>query len=101
MTELPDDPLYRNSLRESLVAIGAWAVCGVYAITYCFLDGYGRDPAEITTVFGVPRWVVFGVFLPWLAANVFSAWYCFRFIRDEDLGEPPEAASAEGGSDAR
>ena len=33
MNDLPDDPVYRNSLRESLVALAAWFVCIVLVLT--------------------------------------------------------------------
>ena len=91
--DLPDDPVYRNSLRESLVALASWFVCGVYAITYCYLNGYGRRPEEIETYLGIPGWVLFGIFLPWVLCNVFAWWYCFRFIKEDDL-EPPRDEEA-------
>jgi len=92
------DQVYRHSLRESLVAVSAWLVCGVYSVTYCFLNGHGRKPDEIEVTWGIPNWVLFGVFLPWVLCNVFAWWYCFCFVKDQELD--PEAPEDAGGDDA-
>lgn len=85
MNEHPDDPVYTSSRREALVALGAWVACGLYTLTYSYLAGYDRSPEELSFTWGVPDWVLFGVFLPWSLANVFAWWFSFRFVRDVDL----------------
>ncbi len=47
---------------------------------------------------GIPNWVLFGVFLPWVLCNVFAWWYCFCFVKDQELD--PEAPEDAGGDDA-
>ena len=93
MSELRDDPVYVASLREALVAIGLWVVCGAYTITYCYLNGYGENASPLETVAGIPSWIFYGVVIPWLLVNVFAVWYCFFFVKDQDLGEEPEETS--------
>ncbi len=95
MKPLPDDPFYLNSRRESIVTIVAWFICGVYTLSYCYLTGYGDPSEEVQTHWGIPDWVLFGIFLPWVLVNVFAWWYCFRFVKDEDLGEDPEERQAQ------
>ena len=90
MNELPDDPVYLSSRREAVVTIVAWAVCGLYTVTYCYLTGYGIEAEEIPTVWGIPNWLFFGVFLPWILVQGFAWWFCFRFVKDQELGEEPE-----------
>ena len=91
MSDSVDDPIYRSSRRESLVVLGAWLVCCVYTLTYCFVTGYGRPADEVRTLLGVPRWLLFGVFAPWAFCNLFAFWFCFVCVRDGDLGEEGEA----------
>ena len=89
MPEPADDPVYRNSLREALVALGAWVVCACYTLTYCSF-AYNIKAAEAKVVWGVPRWILLGVLLPWMIANLFAWWYCFYCVRDDDLSGRPE-----------
>ena len=86
-----DDPVYRNALREALVALVAWAVCAGYSLTYCYYAAYGLEAERVQVVWGIPRWIVVGILLPWAAALVFAWWYCFRCIRDDELSPRPEA----------
>ena len=47
-------------------------------------------PEEVSTVLGFPDWVFRGVVLPWMIANIFTFWFCLRFLKnDEDEEEAP------------
>ena len=84
------DPVYRHSLREAIVVLGLWFACGVYTLSFCLSRGY-RAPTDepVALVLGIPSWVVWGIFTPWIAVNAFAFWFCFVFVRDDDLGEDP------------
>lgn len=84
------DPVYLHARREALVILLVWAVCLVWAVGGSVWLGYERGPGEIATVLGIPRWVMLAIALPWLLANVFAAWFCFRFMADDDLGQAQE-----------
>ena len=86
-----DDPVYRNGLREALVALGAWAVCACYSLTYCYYAAYDLEAEQLKVVWGIPQWIVVGILLPWMVALAFAWWYCFRWTRDDDLGVCPAA----------
>ena len=101
MTDRPDDPVYLNSRREAIVTLIGWFVAGCYTLTYCLRNGYDLDPAEIEVVWGMPKWVVVGVFLPWTLANVYAWWFAFRLVKPDDLGaDPDDAGSARTHDDA-
>ncbi len=85
--ERPDDPVYLNGRREAITTLVIWAVFGIYTLTYCYLNGYVCDPATIGTVFGVPDWVFWGVFVPWVAAIPVSCWFAFVVMKDDPLGD--------------
>lgn len=75
--------------------MAAFAVCLVWTVGFSARYGY-RLPENgvVETVGGIPAWVFWGVFVPWVAATVFSVAYGLFWIRDDDLGEaPPEASS--------
>ncbi len=85
-----DDPVLVHARKEALVAFLAWVAAGVYTIGYCTIAGYDLDGARLTTIWGVPSWVVWGILAPWIAAICFSVWFSLWFIKDEDLGSAPE-----------
>jgi hypothetical protein len=62
-------------------------VFGIWVLGYSWLAGTASatDPANIDTVLGMPGWVFWGVALPWVAANVLTFWFCFRFMVDDPL----------------
>ena len=86
------DPAEANSLRQSrrelLFILLTWLGCGLWVIIYCGLNGYDLAPGEISTVFGFPEWVFWGVATPWMIANVATIWFCLCVLKnEEDEGE--------------
>ena len=75
-----------------------WAAALTYTVWYCSKHGYNRDWETVTFVFGFPDWVFYGVIVPWGVCLLFSWWYAFVFMTDEDLG--PESAIADGDAPA-
>ncbi len=82
--------LLRNARREGLVILGAWAVALLWGVGVSYLFGYGRDPRAIGLVLGMPDWVFWGVALPWALCLLFSVWFCFWYMADDDLGQDRE-----------
>ena len=81
------DPTFVNSRREAIVIFCTWFVALIWAVTYCKINGYDiEDPANIPTTLGMPSWVVWGIAAPWLAADLFTTWFCFCFMKDDELG---------------
>ena len=65
--------------------LGAWVVFLVWTGVVC---GFGArlDPDQpVQTFFGMPRWVFFGVVLPWLAACGFTCWFATGCMKDTEL----------------
>ena len=88
----PDDPVFLNSRREFLIIMGVWAVCLLWVVPYCYLFGYHTisDPADLKLVLGMPSWVVWGIAVPWLLADIVTIILCLWVIKDDDL-EPQTA----------
>ena len=100
------DPVFEHSRREAVVILAIFAVFAAYTLAVSYGFGYQspyEDPRPLKMTFGMPSWVFWGIVLPWLAANIVTAWFCFVFMRHDDLGEdaPEEKALApyEGTSD--
>ena len=94
-SSLPDknqyDPTFVNSRREAIVIFGSWVVALIWAVPYCYLNGYNvADPENIKTVFGIPAWLFWGIAAPWIVANLFTTWFCFAYMKDDDLGVNPD-----------
>jgi hypothetical protein len=68
-----------------------WAVAMTYTITYCYLRGYGRDPASLSFVLWFPDWVFWGIIVPWSICAVGSLVFAFGIMGDEPLGEESDA----------
>lgn len=89
------DPLFLHARREAIVILAAWAACFAWSVTYCTQTGYNLSPESLATIWGMPRWVFFGIVVPWVTADVFAVWFCFFFMVDDDLGETAEGLDIE------
>jgi hypothetical protein len=87
------DPVFLHSRREAVIIFGLWVVALLWSVPYCYFTGYGQfDAATFETVLGVPKWLFWGIFVPWLAADAFTIWFCFGYMKEDDLGEAHEGA---------
>jgi hypothetical protein len=102
-----EQQLLRHARRESRLIMLVWALALVWSVSAGYVLGYPaqgphdlrlilgipvRNPDDIRLVFGMPDWVFWAVVLPWGLALLFSAWFCFVFMADDDLGHDPDEA---------
>ena len=82
------DPIFLNARREAIVIFLIWLVCLLWSVPFCYAYGYPEqyDAAEFSTLFGIPTWLFWGIAAPWLLANIATTWFCFAFMKDDDLG---------------
>ena len=98
------DPVFVNSKREAKFILLTFTIFAVYCLLYCWWDGFhnfsatassmasspeGRDEFDLKIVFGMPRWVFWGVFIPWIAAFVVTVFFCRVILRDDLEKESP------------
>lgn len=100
--ELEYDPFFLHARREAVIIFCCWFVAMLWAVPYCYYYGYGiADPEKISTTFGIPSWLLWGIGMPWLLADIFTTWFCFWFMKDGELGSagdenlPPVAEAGE------
>ncbi len=92
------DPIFESSLRESKWILLIWAVNFVWVVGYCGWFGYPRDNAPLETVLGMPSWVFWGVFVPWIVAAVVSSWFALRCMSDHSLEASPDPSPEDLGT---
>ena len=85
------DPTFRSTRREAAVIFAVWVAALLWTVPVCYLAGYGGT-AWTDTVGGIPRWVFWGVAVPWAAASAFALWFSLRVMGDDDLGEADPGA---------
>src|SRR5262249_49362882 len=95
MTPVPgrdgkEQELLRNARREGRLILAVWAACLVWSVGGGYLYGYRGDPAAIGLILGMPDWVFWSVVVPWVLCLVFSVWFCFGYMADDDLGQDRE-----------
>jgi len=83
------DPTFLNSRREAFVIFCLWLTGLVWAVSFCYFNGYPSefDAEQFQTIWGIPSWLFWGIFVPWLIADVFTVWFCFWHMKDDDLGD--------------
>ena len=83
------DPVFLNSLKELKYILCVFTICIVWTLLTCFVLGYrsSDDASEVSVVFGMPSWVFWGIFCPWVAADLMTTYFCLRVMKDDDLGQ--------------
>jgi hypothetical protein len=72
-----------------VIILIAWMLCCCWVVGYCGTfafpspDGNG-GPAALSTIFGFPTWVFWGIAVPWIVTNLFTIVFCFFVLRDDD-----------------
>jgi hypothetical protein len=90
---LPLDPVFLQSRRELAVIVLLFLGFFAWSVGTCYAWGY--MPAEsageaVSMTWGMPTWFVWGILFPWLAVDVAALWFCFFYMKDDDLGEAHE-----------
>lgn len=86
------DPVVHHARKEALAVAALWIISMTWTVGFCYVDGYNRPPEELQFVAGMPRWVFWGVLVPWLGCAALSAWFAFYYMTDADLGADQESA---------
>ena len=85
-----EQQLLRHARREGLLIMAVWAAALAWSVGSGYLLGYHRPAAEIRLILGMPAWVFYSVVLPWGLCFLFTIWFCFAYMADDDLGQDPD-----------
>ena len=72
---------YRRTRLEAIVSALVWAAAALWTVGASYLLGYKRPAASLL---GIPSWVVWGIFLPWVVFFLIHCWYSLVFLRDDE-----------------
>ncbi|MCS7017060.1 MAG: hypothetical protein RMJ19_04790 [Gemmatales bacterium] len=92
--------LYDHARWEGRLTVFLWLAALVWTVGYCWLRGYDHDAdallvrwgwavpnAEVFPLrLGMPNWIFWGVFAPWVMATLLTATLSF-FLPDDPLRE--------------
>ena len=87
------DPVFIHARRETLVIVALFAAFFLWSLFVCYNYGYLRPDAPeapVKIVLGMPSWVFWGLFVPWIVVDVVAVWFCFFYMKADDLGEAHE-----------
>jgi hypothetical protein len=85
-----EQQLLRHARREGILVMIVWAAALVWSVSAGYVLGYRRSADEMQLILGMPDWIFWAVVLPWGLILLFSVWFCFVFMADDDLGQDPE-----------
>lgn len=69
---------YHQCKKEAFITIIAYLVFAVFTIASCGIFGYG----DISYVWGVPLWIILGIFVPTVALIVYLIVYLTKIYKD-------------------
>lgn len=79
------DPVYRHAFREMVVTLVSCFVAMAWTIGWCAFDAYPPAGEPVAMLWGMPRWAVIGVLIPWGVFTLFLGWFGLCFVADDDL----------------
>ena len=90
---------YRQCLKEAGLAAAIFLIAFLGCTCVIAMLGYpspGDRPPEPALIWGIPEWVFWGLFVPWLVLVGVTWWFAFFFLRDDEplLPFPGDLADA-------
>lgn len=85
-----EQQLLRHARREGLLIMTVWTLALVWSVSCGYFLGYHQPAAAVRLIVGMPAWVFWSVVLPWGLCFLFSIWFCFAYMADDDLGQDPD-----------
>lgn len=67
--------------------IVTWIVFASWTLGYNGLFAKGVEGEAVEIVFGMPKWIAFGIAIPWLIGLGLTVWFALFYMKDTDLGE--------------
>ncbi len=102
--------LYLNARREAVLVLVVNLLALAWTVGYCYLHGYQHAPDswvvragwatprtanDFDQVAGLPDWVMYGLFVPWLVCAGLTG-LATLLMRDDDLGQDLEEGAGHG-----
>ncbi len=94
------DASFRQSRKEMWVILAAWGVFLLWTgIGSAVLSASSTKPSLIPLIAGIPKWVAFGVVIPWVCALGFIIWFTTCFMKDTSLESDQDGETENSSTD--
>ena len=83
----PESRHLRQCLREAAVVLGMWLAGLAWTLVVVLGWGYlpvSERPETPELIWGMPAWVVWGLFVPWFIEIAAAWWFALRVLADDD-----------------
>ena len=90
----------RQCLREARWVVALWSMQLVYCTVSIVLLGYphpDQRPDSPDLIWGIPAWVVWGLFLPWGLQILAAWWFAIVILQDDEPYEGDSGNGSDGG----
>lgn len=90
---------YRRCLKEAGLAAAVFVLAFLCCVSIISGLGYpapGERPQEPALIRGIPEWVIWGLFVPWLVLLGVTWWFALFFLRDDEPLLPFPGQQADG-----
>lgn len=84
-----------------------WVLFLIWTLGYNATHAFDAEKSSLDPILGMPRWVFFGILIPWVVALMITIWFAARFMKDtqlidgeEDRGQPEEEISGDANHSA-
>jgi uncharacterized membrane protein YhdT len=78
---------FRQSRKEFRFMILTWVAFAAWTLTYNHFNAKGIEGEAVEIVLGMPKWIIFGILVPWVIALTLTVWFALCFMKDTDLGD--------------
>lgn len=91
------DPVYLHARKEAVLILAVWFLALLWTLPMSYFNGFESqvDIEQVSFIFGMPKWVFWGIGLPWMMANLITIWFCFFYFSEDDLDPQQDADSSD------
>lgn len=65
--------------------LATWVVFLVWTLSYNASYAFDVAASTVEPIMGMPRWVFFGILVPWMVGLVLTFWFATYFMKDTQL----------------
>jgi len=81
---------FRQSRKELWFMLITWVVFLAWTLGYNSTHAFDIEKSGLDPIWGMPRWVFFGILVPWVAGLILTFWFATYFMKDTQLVDVEE-----------
>ncbi|MBL8892920.1 MAG: hypothetical protein JNL67_23280 [Planctomycetaceae bacterium] len=80
------DPEFLRARAEMWSVLWLFLTSMIWTIGWSYFAGYQKltedEAKNISLLWGMPTWVFWGIFVPWITIDFVAIWFCFFYLQD-------------------